>query len=321
MDEHLKNGRFFIAKQCKGNEICACCGEQRAEKPLAKVLKNTFTEINQLVKAPSDFICESCEKIYLSSDMRFKCIYSATMHSYEVIQRTDVIEKICNPQKQWVLSVPYSFKKHHWLYAGLSDEHHAYIGTDDRTVYFSYDKHNISYIVEQIQDLVTYGVPRAEIISGNYSVFSLDKYRFIPIYEEHIQPLRSCGLVELIVKFTPALKEKLVYKSEVENPMLTQSEFDAVNFLSSIASNSQYRIENGIQFWQGFFERRVNRFKNFEATIFASKLSESVGASQGIYIDMLTQKSNEELESMMKEIREKTHILISIVYSERNKNK
>lgn len=117
------------------------------------------------------------------------------------------------------------------------------------------------------------------------------------------------------------IKEKLLYESEVENPMLSSSECAAVNFLSSMADHSKYRMENGLQFWQGFFERRVNRFKRFDAVTFASKLSESIGSSQGVYIDILQEKTNEELEAMMKEIREKTHVLISIVYGEHKKQK
>ena len=94
---------------------------------------------------------------------------------------------------------------------------------------------------------------------------------------------------------------------------------NAVNFLGSSASNSSYRVQNAIQFWKGYFERRINRFKKLKAIDFASKLSEAVGADSGAYVGMCKDMSDEELEKMMNEIRNKTHILVSIVYGERQK--
>lgn len=318
----IAEARMFIGHECSGKNICACCGRKRADNiTLKKALKSTFTDIEHFVIASSLYVCDSCLDIYNKREMRTKCIYSDTPGTYELLDRKEVIYKICNPSDKWFLSVPFSMKKHHWLYAGLSDKHFAYIGTDDRTIIVDYHKYDINRVIEYIQTLIIYGIPRSEIIGGNYSVFTLSKFAFIPKYEDVIKPLRYSGFVELIVKFTPAVKEKLIYEREDENPMLSTSEINAVNFLSSIAYNSRYRAENGIQFWSGFFERRVNRFKKYDAVTFASKLSESVGTNEGIYIGLIKDKSNEELEEMMKTIREKTHIIISIVYGERKKDK
>lgn len=318
----IAKARAFIGVECSGENICACCGRKCAgNMTLKKTLKSTFTDINHFVIAPSLYVCGSCYDIYNKREMRTKCIFSDTQSNYELLDRKDVIHKICNPCDNWFLSVPYSMKKHHWLYAGLSNKHFAYIGTDDRTIVVNYDEYDIKRIVEHIQILISYGIPRTEIIGGNYSVFTLSKFPFVTKYEDVIRPVRHSGFVELIVKFTPAVKEKLVYEREDDNPMLSASERNAVNFLFSIAFHSQYRVENGIQFWSGFFERRVNRFKKYDAITFASKLSESIGTKEGVYIDMITNKSDEELEEMMITIREKTHIIISIVYSERNKDK
>lgn len=320
--ELIAKARAFIGLKCSGENICACCGRKCADNMLLKkTLKSTFTDINHFVIAPSLYVCSSCYDIYNKREMRTKCIFSDTQGTYELLDRKDVINKICNPCDNWFLSVPYSMKKHHWLYAGLSNKHYAYIGTDDRTIVVNYDEYDIERIVNHIQILISYGIPRTEIISGNYSVFTLSKFPVVTKYENVISPVRHSGIVELIVKFTLAVKEKLIYEREDDNPMLSTAERNAINFLSSIAFNSQYRAENGIQFWSGFFERRVNRFKKYDVMKFASKLSESIGTQEGVYLNILTDSSNEELEEMMNTIREKTHIIISMVYGERKKDR
>lgn len=318
-DYFAKKAREFLGSECEGGEICCCCGKRRANQPIKKAIKSTFTEIDRLILSPSLFICDSCIAIYNNSDMRFKIIYSDG-DGYQTVDRESVLRLIRDPPEKYVLSVPYSFKKHHWLYAGLSSREKAYIGTDDRTVEIDYAAYDIEKVIDAVQDLINYGVSRSEIISGNYTIFTISKFgSLLQRNEEIIKPLRSGGIIELIVKYTPARKEKLIYESEDENPMLTTSEFNAVNFLGSIASNSSYRKQNGVQFWQSYFKRRINRFKKFDAKVFASKLSESCGTNDGAYVGMITKLSDSELEDMMEDIRSKTDLLVSIVYGERNK--
>lgn len=316
-DQYAKKARVFLGSECDGDKICCCCGLTRATQPIKRVVKNTFTQMDKIIVSPSLYICDSCIRIYENSDMRFKIIYSEG-GGYEVIGREAVLQILREPPEQFVLSVPYSFKKHHWLYSGLSGREKAYIGTDDRTVEVDYSAIDIGDIIDTVQDMINYGIPRAEIISGNYSIFTVSKYgTLLSSNEAKIKPLRVGGLVELIVKYTPARKEKLIYERKEDNPMLTESEMNAVNFLGSIASNSSYRKQNGIQFWQGYFKRRINRFKKYDAKIFASKLAEACGSPDGAYVGLVIKLSDEELAEMMTDIRNKTDLLVSIVYSDR----
>ncbi len=313
-----KLARQMIGSVCIGDELCCCCGLKRAQNLTSKVIKPTFTQIDLLLLSPSQYICDSCKSIYDNSDMRFKAIFSDAPLAYKVIEREKVLEIIQNPPNEFVLSVPYSFKKHHWLYAGLSCKEKAYIGTDDRTVEIDYSKYDIPAAIDMVQRLINVGVPRAEIISGNYSVFSMSKFgKLLVDTENMLSPLRQSGFVELVVKYTPARKEKLIYEREGENPMLSESEFNAVNFLGSIANNSSYRKENGIQFWQGYFKRRINRFKKLDAHTFASKLAEACGSPQGAFVGLIVDLTEDQLESMMNDIRTKTDLLVAIVYSDR----
>lgn len=316
------NARYFLGSGSgNGDKLCCSCGQVRAEKAVKKSIKSTFTNLDDLIKFPSMYICDSCLELYNNPDFRFKPIFSDNPGSYVVIERPRALQILSDPPEQYVLSLPYSFKKHHWLFAGISTRETAKIGTDDREVVLDYKQHDIPMIIGEIMEMISLGVPRSEIITGNYSIFTLDKYPFVKNSEALISGLRHCGGVELIVKYTPAVKEKKKYEKQEENLMLTASEINAVNLLSSIAENSVYRMENGMQFWGGFFERRVNRFKELNIKLFAEKLTTAVASKEGIWCNMLKELTEEELEDIMADIRSKTHILIAIVYGERSKNK
>lgn len=318
----VSNGRVFIGTECVGDKYCCSCGQQRAKVSIKKAIKTTFTDFTQLITNPSLYICDSCIKLYNDKNMRFKPIYSDCYGTYKIIDRSEVLNLLCNSKDKFVLSVPYSFKKHHWLYAGVSSPQKAYIGTDDRTVIVDYKRFNVTQIIDNVQDCINYGIPRNEIITGNYSIFTLSKFSFIKdIEKEFFSDARSSGLIELAVKYTPAIKNKKIYESEEENQMLTTAEVNAINLLGLIASGSEYRVSNGLQFWDGFFERRINRYKNLNAHEFVSCLSESVGTKHITgYQNMIKELSEDDLQEIMNCIRKETHLLVSIVYSERKKD-
>ena len=103
--------------------------------------------------------------------------------------------------------MPY-FKKHHWLYAGISDDQIAYIGTDSRTILIDYTQYDVKAIIETVVSMIGYGIPRKEITVGKYSLFTESKYPGLRQLEEIIKPLRASGAIELFAKYTPAIKEK-----------------------------------------------------------------------------------------------------------------
>lgn len=319
----ISAARIFLGKECWGDNICCSCGKISAKNPAKKALKKTFTDFVQFIQNPSTYVCDSCLELYEDRNLRFKPIFSDTQGSYRIPERPEILQIIRNPPEKFILSVPYSYKKHHWLYAGLSTRKKAYIGTDDRTVIIDYSKVDIETVTDKITDCLCYGVPRTELILGIYSVFTLSKFGFIERLENNLfAPIRQSGLIELIVKFSPAVaaKDKKIYENKEENGMLTNAEINAVNLLGFIASGSAYRAKNGMQFWDGFFERRINRFKHLNAHEFVSKLAEAVGTNHNsVYQQMIKEISEEDLDEIMTTIRKETHLLVSIVYSERSK--
>ena len=318
----ISEGRIFLGSECFGDKICCACGLKRAKKSMQEVIKPTFTDLSQLIKHPSLYMCDSCEKLYTDKNMRFKLIYSDKRGTYKVINRQDVLDILCKPPDKFVLSVPYSFKKHHWLYAGMSDRHKAYIGTDDRTIIVDYDKYNIQALIKNVVDCVNCGISKKEIITGKYSTFTYVKFPFIDKIEtELFLQVRQSGLLELITYCAPIPKVKTEYKKEGENLLLTRVEINAVNLLGAIAAGSQYRRERGLDFWGGYFERRINKFKNLDGHEFVSRLAESVSSNWDCgYQDMIKNFEESEINDIMECIRSKTHLMVAIAYSERKKD-
>jgi hypothetical protein len=244
-------------------------------------------------------------------DMRFKPVFFERIGEKKIPERADILELIKNPPKQFVLSVPYSCKKHHWLFAGLSSDKVAFIGTDNRTVVFDYESQDVPGAVNTIHEMIQGGVPRNEIIAGRYSTFTRFKVPNIEDYESKIKDMRPGGEVELIVKYTPAINEKIELGGDI---VITKSEQMAAELLLEVALRSQIRANDGIRFWGGFFERRINRFKNLPMHEFVSRLCDSVG-SPTIATYAVSELSTEDEEEVMENIRSKTNLMVSMTYT------
>lgn len=298
---------------CNGQHECIACGvSERANDLIQKKLKTNFTNFNELMLGTGRYICESCQSLLEDKDMRFKAVYYTELGVKQTPERNTILNIIAHPPQKFVLSLPYSFKKHHWLYAGLSNNQLALIGTDNRTVAINYMDHDVPLVIDTIKMLIAAGVPRNEIILGKYTTFTRYKLPDIDNYENTIAPMRSCGAVEMIVKYTPAATEKIKLGSE--KIMITEFETAAANILHGIASRSQFRVNDGIRFWGGYFERRINRLKNLELHEFISKLSDAVGSPQS-YTDNLKTLNPEDEQKIMQEIREKTNLMVSLAYT------
>lgn len=309
--DRIMLARIFMGFGCEGEHECVSCGlSDRANTPLKRSLKSNFVNFDELMVGKSDFICESCMALMADPDMRFRAVYYREPGKKNIPERADVLEIIKNPSDEWVLSLPYSNKKHHWLYAGLSDTQRAYIGTDNRTIVIDYQKYDIPRTIDLISMLISGGIPRSEIITGAYSLATRYNMPDIMQYDERLAPLRPCGAIELFVKYTPAVKEKIELPKGCV-PMITETEQKAGEILYGIAARSQYRVENGLSFWGGFFERRINRLKNLPLHEFVSRLSDAVGAAT-IHVDGLAGIENDE--AIMNEIRKKTKLVLSIAY-------
>ena len=310
----LSLARIFMGKKCGGEHECVCCGlSDRAAYALSKKLLPTFTNLDEIMLGTGTHICESCVGLLEDKDMRFKPVFFEEMGKKEIPERQDVLEIIKHPKEWFVLSVPYSFKKHHWLFAGISNTKLALIGTDTRTVAIDYTAYDVKAVVGTVEHLIQCGVPRNEIVLGKYSTFTRYKMPNIDDYEKQIGGMRSCGAIELFVKYTPAVTQKIKLPKMEDDSMLAKSEMYAMEILSNIAKESKFRQNDGIRFWGGFFERRINRLKSLELHEFVSALCDAVGAGL-IYTEKILDMTQDEEKAVMDEIRNKANLLVSLAY-------
>lgn len=299
-----------------GKHECVSCGlSDCADDKISKKIKSSFTNFDGLMIGSGEYICKSCQMLLNEKDLRIRPVLYAEKGVRYLIERHEILDFLKDPLPEYVLSVPYSMKKHHWLYAGLSNRETAYIGTDNRTIVIDYKNNNIPYIIETVESMIKMAIPRNEIIHGKYSVYTRYKIKDIEELEKIISPLRFSGALELIVKYTPAVKNKIKIepKKGVE-VMITESEHLAAKLLEELAKKSQIRANDGIRFWGGFFIRRVNRFKNLELHEFISKLSESIGADKIPYKLILELNESKEGQ-IMDDIRKKTNFILSMAYT------
>lgn len=308
--------RKYISKCEAGDEVCASCGRLCTGTPVKKAVKTNFTDQCGLLVYGGEVLCSGCMDRLYDADMRFKPVIFID-GSKRVLARNEVLEIIQYPPVEFVMSVPYGFKKHHWLYAGLSNQRIAYIGVDSRCVVIDYDK-NPAKAIEYISLLLQTGITRDEIISGHYSLINTAKYsKLIMECELVLSEFRPTGATNLFVKYTPAIQTK--QKREAEAVMLTSTERAAIFLLRDIAVASNFRKENGLRFWDGFFLRRINRFKDLPLHEFISALSESIGCSQAALAFTMEDLDSIPADVVMDEIRTKSHLLTSLAYDEMRK--
>lgn len=150
--DSIMSARVFMGKSCNGEYVCTSCGmPHQARKLIRKSLKSSFVNFDEIMIVASDYLCESCEELLNDPNMRYKAAYYVEPGKKIIPEREDILRIIQYPADKWVLSLPYSNKKHHWLYAGLSDKHRGYIGTDTRTVLIDYEKYDVEKIVETVE--------------------------------------------------------------------------------------------------------------------------------------------------------------------------
>ena len=296
-----------------GEHKCASCGvEARADLNYKTVLKTNFINYDELLISGGAWLCQSCVDILEDPDMRFRPVLFRAFGVKEIPERETILPLLKSPPKQFVLSLPYSFKKHHWLFAGLSTNEVALVGTDSRTVEINYHKYDVSAIIGEVQRMIGAGIPRHEIINGRYSVFTRAKYPGVDESEAVIEKMRPTGAVELFVKYTPAQKEKIEFKGEPT--MITETEAAAAQLLYNISTSSQMRVNDGMRFWGGFFERRINRYKQLPLHEFASKLAAAVGSGCNLNSTFVNGIPEGQEELIMRDIREETNLILALAY-------
>ena len=294
------------------------CGLPRANTPVAKGMNSTFNAFGLFLN-DSRFICPQCMELFKDRASRTKFLLYTEQGKQRIVEREDVLSIIKEPPaKKYVFSVPYSFQKHHWLHAGLSTPRRAYIGTDDVTVVIDYERHDVHSLVDTAIDAVMCGLPRKELTAGKYSVFTRARFGTeLDAWESALAPLRQSGALDLIVRHIPAVKKKKSFTIQEEGKaVFSETEQKAIAIISTLAYASRYRREQGLAFWQSFFKRRIMRNIDYPLNAFFS------GVARGVFCDvhaldvsLIESMSEEDSRSVMREIKQKTDLLIAAAYT------
>jgi len=296
---------------------CSCGGPQIDPQKTSKVLKSSFTTINAFMLFPGDLICKYCQELLEKRELRFKTIICKSPGNVEVIERQEVLDKLRNPPKEFVISIAYSFKKHHWLHAGLSNRERILIGTDDKMVEFVPKEH--TQILNAIETMKSHGVSSREIEAGHYHPATYEKVGgvFLEQINNILQPHRPTGLVELLVKIVPSKEKKEIIKREVIE-MIENIDKEAAEYLSLLAQHSQYRRERGKEFWDGFFLYRINRVSRLNLPEMTDKLMGMLdipATSAGEHIiPVLNSFDLEKQKEIETTIREKSKLIVALCY-------
>lgn len=324
MLEIIRARKAISSDPISGPQICCSCGRQCDGTPLKNALSNNFTDISGLAVNGGTFLCDSCIGLMADKDVRFKPVLFVNGLK-RVLNKTEVLDVICNPpQTDFVLSVPYSHKKYHIFYAGLSNTQHMYIGTDNQTVRIHTGETDPKKLSETIRSLLLAGVSRKEILSGLYGIKSLSKHTvLITEAEKSLSNQRVSGIVSLIVNCTSSVSASSEDKNTNGDAfMITPTEQNAIDILHAMAKQSAKRAENGILFWESEFRRKIDRHSHKPLHEFVSAVAESIGTNlcstelPTIIADLL----ETEEDKIMEEIRNKSYLLVALLYQQMRKD-
>jgi hypothetical protein len=325
MVNEIQLARLMIKGSTETGECVSCGGytETAKETRLEKAYGDKFTDFSALIKQGGTHICTSCREL-INKENRSKVIF---FHSEEKeLIRADfqkAYDIFLNPPKQsFVLSVPYSFKKHHLLYAGISTKEKMYIGSDDGTVTYMPAVHRKLH--DLVLEAIKRGVPKQQMQAGNYSTPTVSKVgaNFIQDLEYSIEEIRATGLLKMFFRLIPK-QEKVSFDKE-DNELIKEVDLRAGYLLASIAVASEIRRNRGLDFWNGIFARRTTRFASLNLTSFVERMCEALQVKTTDMSDIITKLksySEEEEKQISVAIREHTNIVLGVAYDTLKTNK
>ena len=306
------DARKMMSDNWEAGECAVCGGVAQEKSVIKKAVSSSFTDWQALMQGTGRKCCPACEALIKNTMMRNKCIVCTAAGTVESTDYNGIHSILREPPDKFVISIPYSYKRHHWLYAGISTSKRMLIGTDTATVEYIPSKH--ASVLDAIEMLIKAGVSSRQIESGNYhpSSIAIIGAGFEQI-ESIISQHRGSGLVRLLVKISP--REKFDYCGVKD--MRTTEQENAAFYLRELAAHSNFRASNGMQFWGGFFEARVNRVAGLSFDKATNKLMTSLQCSPNAGITaIIDNMSNEQKDGIMKTLAEQPKVCISLAYSD-----
>lgn len=310
-------GRRFISDTPELGECCSCGGKSDEYLAFNKVVKSKFSDFGGLLKTGGVLFCEGCIALLDNKAGRSKMLICENPGELRISDKSEAMQIIENPPDKFFLSIPYSFKKHHWLYAGLSTKDLMLIGTDNKTVVYEPIRHRD--IKNALNGAINLGVPTMQILNGTYHPSTYQKFgaSYITKLEDQIACERPTGLVELLLKLIPKPVTKEKIEMEDMDDMLDDIDKSAAAFLGQVAEVSQLRRDRSQDFWGGIFLRRVQRFSRctlpdmLERLAATLRISTTDMSSIAVSLDSMF---DEDAEQIRKAIEKHPRLIVAIAY-------
>ena len=315
-ESEIAFARRLISGRLEFTGECAACGGVLVEpSTIKKACGSKFTDYSGLIKFGGNEICESCVKLMDKKNL------SKVIYYHDGIcerGRFDIAWSVMTTPpkgKNFILSVPYSFKKHHLLFAGISTSENMLIGTDDGTVHYIFKRDK--KVLEAVKQSSVDGVPRAQVMNGNYTAMTMSKFGedYIRNLESIVKDARESGLLKLAFRALPK-QEKIKYCKEVID-MLDASDVKASEILAQVAYNSGLRVTRGLDFWNQIFPHRVYRFRKFALNDMVNRLCEQFAIPPQFMQSIIAQLeslTDEESKQIQKSIENHTQLVLGITY-------
>ena len=320
---HLHAVAYAMGAQATGDTIpCGVC----VQSPFAvhgtlRSLGNMFNGWELLRSQDANQICAGC-KVVLGGRPGSSPPPLRTM-SVRVMLSAPVLEIMSNedwwpllqspPGEAQVVSRAISRKKHHIQFAGISVGETWRIGMDNAAATWSHSPE----LLHATLSLWRLGANRIEIVTGRYSHGLLARQPKA-VMEHDKTARRWRGPALDVVAFALPQDEKPKRKSKEVLPMpLSQTDQISVHLLAKLAWGSNYRVENGLQFWDGYFLNRIVRFSRLELPDFVSRTAGELGVrvSDMSKIGNMIDTMNEDTQAAVsKALQERPELLHGLAF-------
>lgn len=316
----LKARRILHGLSPAGDNICTSCGLSCNGAKVASAIGDSFTTISELRLLPSEFICEGCAGLLKDAHLRYWAVLKVPGQELVQVKREIMYEALMSQPGEFVTTWPITRKKHAWLYCGVSYPGCWNVGSDSRTIVYDQSIHE--QVRSMVFALLNQAIPQTAIQSGIYHpAFQSKNLALIERAEAIIANHRASGLVDFLLFIGPRqkspLEERIVSMIDPQDELASQ-------FLETLAKHSRFRIEQGMQFWGGFFDARIERVRNISLPDQATRLMQYIGVDAHRSLEVteflqgLTPEQTADIETA---IRKRPKLIVALTYSRLKKSK
>lgn len=306
-----------------GKCACAVCGD--SPHPKAKTRKQfvpAHFPYPELINPDVDAVCAGCVKIFggkpskSNPPLRMRHIIVLKDGTVELRKKAaELYDYLMDPAGIQVFSWATTMKKHHLVFARPCSGSTLMIGSDEQTLTYGPGERNLMPVIAEMLE----GFGSETIIDGTYSSNGIRDFganRWAEL-EQKISHLRGAQpeLLRLLTYATPnPYRSKIQRKEEPMKP----EDRAASELLGEIAFASKMRRESGLQFWGGFFARRIRRFGRKDLPTLVSKLMEEcivpASQSQGVTGALEMIEGDSLTQQVETAIRERADLLAALAF-------